>query len=127
MGLKFPNIPEEEAERFNQLKVAYSGAPLDAAIVLWLCSVKPEVVDDAIASPAVARKMATEWMIKNDCFRPAVRVQKEGGKEWKANERFVEAFNTMIQILDNVANTEFEITTDNKQGASIMGGESPLL
>jgi hypothetical protein len=113
MGLQFPFVGDEGWARLAK-DSPYAGAITDAAIVCWLCSVLPLEVDRACASPAWARGEAMRWAIENKSTRVT-------------QPNFKEAFNVALTIIRNEMDTDFEVATDSGRGASIIGGESPLL
>lgn len=83
IGLRYPNISDEDREQFRQTGI-YPGALKDIAIVLWICTlVKPEEIRRAGRQPDDSYEQAVKWAdglgitnLKSECF-------------WKAYDRFI--------------------------------------
>lgn len=60
MGLLFPDIGKEGWDQYRRTKL-YSGAVRDTIIVLWLCTIDENAVDEADAAPQDAYKRAKAW------------------------------------------------------------------
>ena len=60
MGMLYPRIGKEGWDQFQRTKM-YPGALKDTIIVLWLCALNDDEVDDADRAPQEAYKTAQKW------------------------------------------------------------------
>ncbi len=60
MGLLYPRIGKEGFDQFQRTKM-YPGCLKDTIIVLWLCTLNDEAVEDADRSPQDAYRQSQIW------------------------------------------------------------------
>jgi hypothetical protein len=117
MGLLYPYVGDAGAERMQRTGV-YPGALKDVIIVLWLCSIQDASEQSrdqvragewnpskALQKPEAAVDVAVEWASEKG-------LADIDSKEW------TEAFAAFISIVQPVADSEFNVTTNPAPGDS---------
>lgn len=101
MGMLYPSLGKEDWDQFERTK-RYTGALKDTIIVLWLCMIDDEAVDNADSAPKEAYKTAKQWAA-------GLGIHKiESNEFWQAYAKFSE-------IVTEVASSATKITTNDDE------------